>query len=81
MRFSLLLACTLTFHLFLRGQSTLDKQLVLLTRVIEKNHYQPSTVDDTFSSEVFDRLLTTLDPLSVCFTLEDINQLEPFRHR
>ncbi len=81
MRFALLLACTLTFHLFLWGQSTLDKQLVLLTRVIEKNHYQPAIIDDTFSSQVFNRLLNTLDPLSVSFTLEDINKLEPFRYQ
>ncbi len=79
MRLTLLLV--LTLNLTIQGQSTLDKQLVLLTRVIEKNHYQPPAINDSFSSRVFDRMLIQLDPLSIRFTAQDVQSLETYRYQ
>lgn len=77
----ILLCCTwLLFSINSFGQTSLDKQLVLLTRVIQLNHYSPRPVDDNFSSQVFDRMLKDIDENKLYFTQKDIAQLEPFRN-
>lgn len=62
-------------------QTTQEKQLILLTRVIQKNHYQARAVNDSFSSQVFDRLLEELDEDRLYFTSSEITLLEPYRYR
>jgi len=50
-----------------------------LKRVIEKNHYSPRPVNDSFSLEVFDRFMERLDDDKLIFLKEDLDQLSPFR--
>ncbi|MGN6436827.1 MAG: carboxy terminal-processing peptidase [Agriterribacter sp.] len=73
----------LTFKLISVGfaQTPQEKQLVLLTRVIQKNHYQPPPVNDSFSAQVFDRVLEELDEGNLYFTAAEIALLEPYRFK
>ena len=56
-----------------------QKQAIILKRVIEKNHYSPRPVNDSFSLEVFDRFMERLDDDKLIFLKEDLDQLSPFR--
>lgn len=73
----------LTLSLLSAGlaQTPQEKQLVLLTRVIQKNHYHAQAVTDSFSSQVFDRLLEELDDNRLYFTAAEIALLEPYRFK
>jgi carboxyl-terminal processing protease len=51
----------------------------VITRMAEKFHLQPKPLDDAFSSSTFDRLLQKIDAEKIFFTLEDIQQLVPYR--
>ncbi len=46
---------------------------------IQKKHYNPKAINDSFSIAVFDRLLHVMDPNSYIFLQEDVRQLEKFR--
>lgn len=70
----------LVFSTGINAQPVLEKQLLLLTRVIQQNHYNPRQIDDGFSSQVFDRMLNETDKHRLYFTQKDIAELEPFRN-
>ncbi|MFT3945857.1 MAG: carboxy terminal-processing peptidase [Agriterribacter sp.] len=70
----------LIFSCRISAQSPLEQQVVLLTRVIQLNHYNPRQIDDSFSSQVFDRMLKELDAEHLYFTQKDIKELELFRN-
>jgi carboxyl-terminal processing protease len=56
-----------------------DKLLLeLLTFVIEKGHYSPTTVDDTFSKGVYKDYIAALDPSKRFFLQSDINEFSQF---
>ena len=46
---------------------------------IQKKHYQPKAINDSFSVAVFDRYLHTLDPNGYIFLKEDVKLLEKYR--
>jgi carboxyl-terminal processing protease len=52
-----------------------DKLLLeLLTYVIEKGHYNPAAIDDTFSKGVYKDYITALDPSKRFFLQSDIDE-------
>jgi carboxyl-terminal processing protease len=56
-----------------------DKLLLeLLTFVIEKGHYNPAVIDDTFSKGVYKDYITALDPSKRFFLQSDINEFSKF---
>lgn len=56
-----------------------DKLLIeLLTYVIEKGHYNPAAIDDTFSKGVYKDYLENIDPSKRFFTQADINEFAKY---
>jgi carboxyl-terminal processing protease len=56
-----------------------DKLLLeLLTFVIEKGHYNPAAVDDTFSKGVYKDFIQALDPSKRFFLQSDIDEFSKF---
>ena len=56
-----------------------DKLLIeLLTYVIEKGHYSPAQIDDTFSKGVYKDYITALDPSKRFFLQSDIDQFAQY---
>ena len=56
-----------------------DKMLLeLLTFVIEKGHYSPAVIDDTFSKGVYKDYIQALDPSKRFFLQSDIDEFSKF---
>jgi len=56
-----------------------DKMLLeLLTFVIEKGHYSPATIDDTFSKGIYKDYIEALDPSKRFFLQSDIDEFSKF---
>lgn len=53
---------------------------ILITKIIEQNHYKASSLDDELSEEVFQAYLDALDPSKIFFTQKDIDQFKKYRH-
>lgn len=62
------------------GQPLTTQQRLLTTLgiIIEQNHYDPKSIDDNFSKEVFKRYLTAIDPDKNLFLQADINGLKKY---
>src|SRR6476620_10867620 len=59
-----------------------DKLLLeLLTFVIEKGHYSPAAIDDTFSKGVYKDYLNALDPSKRFFLQSDIAEFSKFENQ
>ena len=57
-----------------------DKLLLdLITYVLERGHYEPKDLDDTFSSNVFDDFIDILDPTKRYFLESDVREFEKYR--
>ncbi len=57
-----------------------DKLLLdLITYVLEKGHYEPKDINDTFSSNVFDDFIDIVDPTKRYFLQSDIDGFEQYR--
>lgn len=57
-----------------------DKLLLeIITYVLEKGHFDPRNMDDTFSENVFKDYLTALDPLKRYFIQPDIAEFEKYK--
>tara|TARA_R110002072_G_scaffold106447_1_gene232401 strand:- start:52703 stop:54877 length:2175 start_codon:yes stop_codon:yes gene_type:complete len=57
-----------------------DKVLLdLITYVLEKGHYSPADMDDTFSAGVYDDFINALDPLKRYFIASDIEEFSAYR--
>ena len=57
-----------------------QQKAIVLKRMIEKNHYSPRPLDDSFAVSVFNTLLETADPRRLLFTNADYQQLSAFSH-
>ena len=56
-----------------------DKLLLeLLTFVIQKGHYNPATIDDTFSKGIYKDYVQALDPSKRFFLQSDINEFSKY---
>src|SRR5688572_23183054 len=51
----------------------------LITRMAEKFHFQPKPVNDSFSSNIYRKLLKELDGNRIFFTADDIKALSAFQ--
>lgn len=61
------------------GDPEKDKLLLeLLTYVIEKGHYNPATIDDTFSKGVYKEYIEALDPSKRFFLQSDIDEFSKY---
>ncbi|WP_051774869.1 carboxy terminal-processing peptidase [Formosa agariphila] len=57
-----------------------DKLLVqVITYVLERGHFDPKTIDDNFSEEVYNKYLNALDPLKRYFYASDIKEFEAYK--
>jgi len=57
-----------------------DKFLLeLISYVLEKGHYEPKEVNDSFSSNVFDDFIEVIDPTKRYFLQSDIDEFEKYR--
>ncbi|MDX1461937.1 MAG: carboxy terminal-processing peptidase [Marinirhabdus sp.] len=57
-----------------------DKVLLdLITYVLEKGHYSPADMDDTFSEGVYTDFITALDPLKRYFLASDIEDFSEYK--
>ncbi|MBE7174672.1 MAG: carboxy terminal-processing peptidase, partial [Williamsia sp.] len=54
--------------------------LVLVGSILEKNHYDPKKIDDSFSKIIFKNYLTDLDPDKNLFMQSDINALKKYEN-
>jgi len=82
--------------LYLPGEIPLDKNAIYveltpepeygeitqkIIRQLTRNHYAEIVFDDTFSSEMLDSFIETLDGARMYFTQDDINEFETYRTR
>ena len=57
-----------------------DKLLLeLLTYVLEKGHFSPVEINDTFSKEVYDKYITGIDPTKRFFLYADIKEFDQYK--
>ncbi|WP_222981711.1 carboxy terminal-processing peptidase [Flagellimonas meishanensis] len=57
-----------------------DKLLLdLITYVLERGHYEPKDLNDTFSSNVFDDFIDIVDPTKRYFLQSDVREFEKYR--
>ena len=54
---------------------------IILKRQIERLHYSPRAVNDSFSSEMFTKIVRELDPQQTIFTADDYSALSAFRYK
>jgi carboxyl-terminal processing protease len=58
-----------------------QEQAIILKRMIERNHFSPRVVSDSFSADVFNKTIEGLDPLHLIFTAEEYAKLAAFRYQ
>lgn len=51
------------------------------TRYLIRNHYRSISLDDAFSSQIFDSYLDALDPFRIYFLASDIDSLKKYQHQ
>lgn len=57
-----------------------DKLLLdLITYVLQKGHYEPKDIDDTFSVSVFEDFIDVIDPTKRYFLEEDVKEFEQYK--
>ncbi|HET8839292.1 MAG TPA: carboxy terminal-processing peptidase [Flavobacteriaceae bacterium] len=58
-----------------------DKVLIeLISFVLQRGHYSPETIDDTFSEEVYKSYIQSLDPLKRYFLASDLEEFSAYKH-
>ncbi|RMI06527.1 MAG: tail-specific protease, partial [Calditrichaeota bacterium] len=53
----------------------------VVSQLLMRQHYRQRAIDDSLSSEMFDRYLESLDPQKLYFLQEDIDAFEQYRYR
>lgn len=61
------------------SQQNLPQEAQVIYRVIDKNHFDPHALDDSFSARLFDHIVNELDENKTYLTQADIQQLKPWR--
>jgi carboxyl-terminal processing protease len=62
-------------------RSKTQETAIILKRQIERLHFSPKAVNDSFSSEMFTKILKELDPRQNIFTADDYTVLFNFRYK
>ena len=52
---------------------------IMITKIIDQNHYKRSQLNDELSKQIFEEYLESLDPNRNIFTQSDINQFSAFK--
>lgn len=73
------IAFVLSIPLFAQSLDKAVNDAFLITRMMEKYHVQPKSLNDELSVDLFNRILKELDAERIIFTTEDIAKLEPYR--
>ena len=60
--------------------STQQQILTSLGTIIERNHYNPKTINDNFSQQIFKKYLAAIDPDKNIFLQSDINSFKKFEN-
>ena len=72
-------SCSFTTKTF--NDPNKDKMLIqIITYVLERGHFDPKTVDDAFSQEVYADYLEGLDPLKRYFYESDIKEFDKYKN-
>lgn len=72
-------SCSFTTKTFTNPDK--DKLLVqVITYVLERGHFDPKNLDDTFSVEVYENYLQAIDPLKRYFYESDIKEFEKYKN-
>jgi len=72
-------SCSFTTKTF--NDPNKDKLLIqIITHVLERGHFDPKTLDDDFSEQVFEDFLSQIDPLKRYFYESDIEDFEAFKY-
>src|SRR5688572_21459393 len=58
-----------------------QQKAIVLKRMIERNHYSPREVNDSFSVDVFKKIIHSLDPMEVMLTSKEMDQLSAWRYK
>ena len=61
--------------------SKTQQMAIVLKRQIERNHYSPRAVNDSFSSDMFSKILGSLDAQQNIFTSDDYAALSGYRSK
>jgi len=61
-----------TFSTFAQKDTTFCQKATLVLETLEKNHYQPKTIDDDFSTYVLKTFFKRIDPKRMLFAQNDI---------
>jgi len=79
-----LILCLYTLLTLTAGAQSLDSKAAdafLISRMVEKFHVQPRTLDKTMSSAIYTHLLEELDDEHMFFIQDDINKLSAWRYK
>ena len=75
--FAAVASCSFTTKEF--NDPSKDRLLIdLISYVLEKGHYDPKELDDTFSLSVWENFIESLDPLKRYFLAEDIERFRDY---
>ena len=72
--------CLLSFILSAQSFNKQVNDAYLITRMVEKFHVQPRSLNDEMSRNIFNQLLKQLDKDKIFFTKEDINSLTKYQY-
>nr|WP_321233070.1 S41 family peptidase [uncultured Psychroserpens sp.] len=74
------ITCLVTSYTFAQDKNAFCNQLQALQKTVSTHHYQPKTVDDSLSSNVFDLFIKSIDSDKRLLTKEDIKTFELDRY-
>jgi len=80
--FSVVLLAFVSCSFTKTANETSDKDkllLELISYVLEKLHFEPTALDDTFSERVYDNFISGLDPMKRYFLATDIKSFEAYK--
>jgi carboxyl-terminal processing protease len=58
-----------------------QQQAITLKRIIERTHFSPREVNDSFSLDVFKKLIHSLDPMQLMLTAKEMDHLSAWRNK
>jgi len=58
----------------------IQQQAIVLKRQVERNHYSPRAIDDSFSVRVFDLFIENIDDQLKLFTEDEFNSLAKYKY-
>jgi carboxyl-terminal processing protease len=75
------ISLTIAFASTQAQMSAEQQHAIVLKRVIEKHHFSPRAVNDSFSSNVFSEVVSTVFHKKFLLTSEEYNQLAQYQYR